>query len=174
MSGVPSQSARLGSIGWAFHSFSGAKAAGGAGAPQKQSTSQTAGDIIDLSVARKSASGSAIKDRVLKVDGQIKTLTGQLKETHAALETAKGQREGLKKQLSEKLLESQQNQTETGGAEADRAKNEADIALLRQQVQALDVTIDGLKAQQQDLAGKAIALVGQNRQAYDEANGGKN
>lgn len=161
---------RLGSINWSLFQGPTTKPADrepAAKAPHPK-------DVIDLRVRKKGASGSAVKEQVLRIDGELVTLGKALNKNQMSLTEAQWERAALKDALASKLKRAGQLGGEIDGAEAEKAEIAAEIGQIADQIKGVDSKIDGLKHEQATLLKREAELAKQHRRAYDDAEGAHN
>ncbi|HEY9854295.1 MAG TPA: hypothetical protein V6D05_01070 [Stenomitos sp.] len=165
-----SNQGRLGSINWALFQ-------GGTTKPAETEAAAkppAAKDVIDLRIPKKGASGSAVKDQVLRIDGELVTLNRALDRNQMNLTEAQWERAALKDALASKLKRAEALGGEIDGAEQEKAAIADEISQIQGQMAAVDQKIRGLKDEQSKLIAKEAELSKQHRKSYDEANGAKN
>ncbi len=171
MDKVTSNQGRLGSINWSL--FQG-------GTTKPAETEPTASkaparkDVIDLNIPKKGASGSAVKEQVLRIDGELTTLNRALTRNHMNLTEAQWERAALKDALAQKLARAEELGSEIGGAKHEKAQIADEISQICDQIATVDQKIQGLQGEQAALLEREAQLAQQHRKQYDEANGAKN
>lgn len=171
MDKVTNKQGRLGSINWSQFQGGSTKPAASEPAPTKAPDTK---DVIDLKVPKKGASGSAVKEQVLRIDGELVTLNRALDRNEMNLSEAQWQRAALKDALAAKLERAQELGNEIGGAEHEKAKIADEIGKICDQISGVDQKIEGLKGEQAALLEREAQLAQQHRRFYDDANGAKN
>lgn len=121
-----------------------------------------------------SASGSSVKNQVLRIDKEIGTLNKALGRNQEELKDAHRERAELKEVLAEKVQQANEIKGEIKGAQQDKNKLQAEINAICNQLEVVDGRIDNLNAEQESLLAKEAQLSQQHRSLYDEAQGAKN
>lgn len=171
MDKVTSNQGRLGSINWSLFQGGTTKPAATEPTPAKAPASK---DVIDLRVPKTGASGSAVKDQVLRIDGELVTLNKALNRNQENLIEAQWERAALKDALAAKLKRAEKLDGEIGGAEEDKAQIANEISQIHDQITGVDQKINGLKNEQAALLEREAELAKTHRKSYDEANSAKN
>ncbi|HEY9900075.1 MAG TPA: hypothetical protein V6D00_12915 [Pantanalinema sp.] len=147
-------------------------------APQEPtSTRPLPGDRVNFnlpSTGATTASGSSIKNQVLRIDKEIGTLNKALGRNQEELKDAHRERAELKEVLAEKVQQANEIKGEIKGATKEKAQLQAEINAICNQLELVDGRIGNLKTEQDALLAKEAQLSQQHRVLYDDANGAKN
>jgi chromosome segregation ATPase len=128
-------------------------------------------DVIDISVPRRGASGSAIKEQVMRIDGEISSLNKALYRNQVDLADAHVERADLSDALARKLKRAEELKKDLSGAHAEKAQIKEEIAEIAGKIDAVDAKIDGLKSEQDALIKREAELAKQHRTQYGQARG---
>lgn len=128
-------------------------------------------DCIDISVPQKGASGAAIREQVMRIDGEVSTLGKALYKNQVDLADAHVERASLSDALAKKLKRAEELKRDLRGAESEKEQLKDEIAEIAGRIDAVDGKIDGLKAEQETLLKREAELVKQHRRQYSEARG---
>ncbi|MBO9538966.1 hypothetical protein J7643_00055 [bacterium] len=152
-------------------------------APEPETARPVRGDRYDFklpstgsrpSTDAPSASGSSVKNQVLRIDKEIGTLNKALGRNQEELKEAHRERAELKEVLAEKVQQATELKGEIKGAKQEKAQLQAEINAICDQLEMVDGRIGNLKTEQDALLAKEAQLSKQHRTFYDEANGAKN
>jgi|GEM_PF-2117153 len=130
-------------------------------------------DVIDISVPKRGASGAAVKEQVMRIDGEITTLNKALYRNQVDLADAHVERAELSDALARKLKRADELKTNLSGAESEKAQLKKDIAEISGRIDTVDAKIDDLKAEQDALVKREGELTKQHRTQYSEARGAR-
>lgn len=166
-----SNQGRLGSINWSL--FQGGTTKPAETEPTDTKAASTK-DKIDLKIPKKGASGSVVKEQVLRIDGELTTLNRALTKNQMNLTEAQWERAALKDALASKLARAEELGGEIGGAKQEKAQIAEEISQIYGQIAGVDRKIQGLQGEQAALLEREAELAQQHRKFYDEANGAKN
>ncbi len=128
-------------------------------------------DVIDISVPKRGASGAAIKEQVMRIDGEISSLNKALYRNQVDLADAHVERADLSDALARKLKRAEELKQDLSGAQAEKAQIKEEIAEIAGKIDAVDAKIDGLKAEQGALIKREAELAKQHRTQYGQARG---
>lgn len=128
-------------------------------------------DVIDISVPKRGASGEAIKEQIMRIDGEVATLNKALYRNQVDLADAHVERAELSDALARKLKRADELKRDLSGARSEKAQIEAEIAAIAGKIDAVDAKIDALKAEHGRLLKREAELGNQHRRQYFEAQG---
>ncbi len=128
-------------------------------------------DLIDISVPKRGASGAAVREQVMRIDGEVSSLTKALYRNQVDLADAHVERAELSDALARKLKRAQELKSDLLDARGEKAQIQADIAEIAGKIDEVDAKIDGLKAEQEVLVQREGELTKKHRQQYGEARG---
>jgi chromosome segregation ATPase len=128
-------------------------------------------DVIDISVPKRGASGSAIREQVMRIDGEITSLNKALYRNQVDLADAHVERAELSDALARKLKRAEELKQDLSGALGEKSQLKAEIAAIAGKIDAVDAKIDDLKVEQDALVKREAELAKQHRKQYGEAQG---
>ena len=128
-------------------------------------------DVVDISLPKRGASGTVIREQVMRIDGEISTLNKALVRNQVELADAHGERAELSEALARKLKRAEELKKDLVGARAEKAELQQEIAQIAGKIDAVDEKISDLKAEQDLLLKREGELSRQHRQQYGEARG---
>lgn len=128
-------------------------------------------DVIDISVPKRGASGAAVKEQVMLIDGEISSLNKALYRNQVDLADAHVERAELSDALARKLKRADELKTSLRGAESEKAQLKQEIAEISGKIDQVDTKIDDLKAEHDVLLKREAELSKQHRRQYTEARG---
>lgn len=130
-------------------------------------------DQIDLSVPKRGASGAAVREQVMRIDGEISSLTKALTRNQESLAEAHEERAELSEALARKLKRADELKSDLLDVRGEKARLQAEIAAIAEKIDEVDAKIDVLKAEQEDLLKRELVLTQKHREQYFEAHGAR-